>query len=147
VESGNELLALYNASIQRSKEANQLGSDGRFLADQYAEVMELCMQLLLIKDAAAISPQSVNQISGTFQLLEKQLEALQKSSVEKKQHGGARVGAGKKKIGLPKPVTITLPPEDWKAIDARIQNKEFPSRADYFRKLHERFKEDQEGNR
>ncbi|WP_318626910.1 hypothetical protein [Paenibacillus polymyxa] len=55
------------------------------------------------------------------------------AKVEKR--GGARKGAGRKSLGIKKPVTITLPQERWDAIDALIKNGKFKSYPDYFRHL------------
>ncbi|MCV4233328.1 hypothetical protein OHJ21_19275 [Virgibacillus sp. LDC1] len=56
---------------------------------------------------------------------------------EKPKRGGARTGAGRKSIGVKKPVSITLPQEDWNEIDNLIKAGEFKSYADYFRSLRE----------
>lgn len=49
--------------------------------------------------------------------------------------GGRRAGAGRKSIGLKKPVSITLPEEVWNEIDSLIQGEKYRSYADYFRSL------------
>ncbi|SYX84591.1 hypothetical protein [Paenibacillus alvei] len=56
--------------------------------------------------------------------------------VIKKKRGGARKGAGRKSIGVKKPVTISMPQSEWDEIDSLIQSGEFQSYADYFRTLH-----------
>ncbi|SKQ05955.1 Uncharacterised protein [Mycobacteroides abscessus subsp. massiliense] len=55
-----------------------------------------------------------------------------------KNYGGARPGSGRKKIGVAKALRITLPTDEWKAIDEMIQAGQFDSRAEYFRFLHQR---------
>lgn len=49
--------------------------------------------------------------------------------------GGKRAGAGRKSLGVKKPVSITLPDEVWNEIDNLIQNGDYKSYADYFRSL------------
>lgn len=51
--------------------------------------------------------------------------------------GGKRHGAGRKAIGIKKPVMITLPQEDWEMIDSLISSGEYKGYADYFRTLHQ----------
>jgi len=51
--------------------------------------------------------------------------------------GGARKGAGRKAIGIKKPVSINLPESAWNEIDNLIQNGKFSSYAEYFRWLFE----------
>ncbi|RJG23295.1 hypothetical protein [Paenibacillus thiaminolyticus] len=66
------------------------------------------------------------------------LESDKKKKTKNKNtgRGGARVGAGRPSLGVKKPVSITLPSDDWEEIDNLIQRKEFKSYADYFRFLH-----------
>lgn len=47
--------------------------------------------------------------------------------------GGARPGAGRKSLGVKKPISITLEEKEWKAIDDLIKEGEFKSYAEYFR--------------
>lgn len=49
--------------------------------------------------------------------------------------GGRRAGAGRKSLGVKKPVSITLPEQVWNEIDNLIQNEKYRSYADYFRSL------------
>lgn len=51
--------------------------------------------------------------------------------------GGKREGAGRKSIGIKKPVMITLPQEDWDTIDSLISSGQYKGYADYFRTLHQ----------
>jgi hypothetical protein len=70
--------------------------------------------------------------------LKKKKEAkIKPKEPEKPKRGGARTGAGRKSIGVKKPVSITLPQEDWEDIDNLIKAGEFKSYADYFRTLRE----------
>lgn len=50
--------------------------------------------------------------------------------------GGRREGAGRKKIGDSRKLSMTLPKEEWERIDEGIANGHFASIADYFRQLH-----------
>lgn len=50
--------------------------------------------------------------------------------------GGKREGAGRKKIGESRKLSMTLPKEDWNKIDDLISNGHASSIADYFRQLH-----------
>lgn len=49
--------------------------------------------------------------------------------------GGRRAGAGRKSLGVKKPVSITLPEHIWNEIDNQIQERIHRSYADYFRSL------------
>lgn len=51
-------------------------------------------------------------------------------------YGGAREGAGRKKIGQSKPLRINLPESEWAAIDKEIEAGTYEGYADYFRRLH-----------
>lgn len=55
--------------------------------------------------------------------------------IKSEQRGGRREGAGRKSLGVKKPVSITLPEDVWIEIDNLIQNEKFKSYADYFRSL------------
>jgi hypothetical protein len=50
--------------------------------------------------------------------------------------GGKREGAGRKKMGLSKKVTITLPEEEWEEISEMIKNGHAGSLSEYFRLIH-----------
>lgn len=63
--------------------------------------------------------------------------SLPEPETETKKMGGVRKGAGRPKIGLKRPVSITLPEEDWQQIDRLVQSGHCKSYADYFRRLHE----------
>lgn len=52
-------------------------------------------------------------------------------------YGGAREGAGRKKIGESRPLRINLPEDDWKKIESLIENGHAASFGDYFRQLHQ----------
>lgn len=54
-----------------------------------------------------------------------------------KKMGGVREGAGRKRIGVKRPVSITLPEEDWEQIERLIKSGHCKSYADYFRSLHD----------
>jgi Arc/MetJ-type ribon-helix-helix transcriptional regulator len=51
--------------------------------------------------------------------------------------GGAREGAGRKRIGSNRALRITLPNEDWEHVDRLIAEGRFKSYADYFRSLYD----------
>ncbi|APO48543.1 hypothetical protein BS614_30975 (plasmid) [Paenibacillus xylanexedens] len=53
-----------------------------------------------------------------------------------KNYGGAREGAGRKKMGQSKPLRINLPENEWAKIDQEIADGTYESYADYFRRLH-----------
>lgn len=67
--------------------------------------------------------------------LKKEIEIIPVATEQIKptSRGGARKGAGRKSLGIKKPVSITLPPENWKEIDNLIQTNEFASYADFVR--------------
>lgn len=50
--------------------------------------------------------------------------------------GGAREGAGRKRKGTRKPVSINLPDSEWQKIQTKIDNREFEGFSDYFSSLH-----------
>jgi len=47
--------------------------------------------------------------------------------------GGARKGAGRKSLGVKKPVSIVLEQHEWDEIDSLIQSGDYKSYSDYFR--------------
>lgn len=49
--------------------------------------------------------------------------------------GGAREGAGRKKIGESRALRITLPKEEWEVIDKIVEQGGASSLSDYFRRL------------
>lgn len=53
-----------------------------------------------------------------------------------KNYGGAREGAGRKKMGQSKALRINLPENEWAKIDKEIEEGTYESYADYFRRLH-----------
>lgn len=50
--------------------------------------------------------------------------------------GGAREGAGRKKIGLSKSMSITLPEKEWERIDKLVEDGHVKNRSEYFRLAH-----------
>lgn len=50
--------------------------------------------------------------------------------------GGAREGAGRKRKGTRKPVSINLPDEEWRKIHEKIASGEVKGLSDYFVNLH-----------
>ncbi len=50
--------------------------------------------------------------------------------------GGARKGAGRPSKGIKKPVSITIPKEEWDLIDKCIAEGHYKTYADYFRHAH-----------
>jgi hypothetical protein len=50
--------------------------------------------------------------------------------------GGKRAGAGRKKMGVSKKVTITLPEVEWEEISEMIKNGHASSLSEYFRLVH-----------
>ncbi len=62
--------------------------------------------------------------------------SLPEPETETKKMGGVREGAGRKRIGVKRPVSITLPKEDWEQIDRLIESGHCKSYAEYFRTLH-----------
>lgn len=53
-------------------------------------------------------------------------------------HGGVRPGAGRPAIGRRRVVSISLPDQDWKKIDQKIESGEVESLSEYFRDLHKK---------
>ncbi|MDY8049656.1 transcriptional regulator [Paenibacillus polymyxa] len=52
-----------------------------------------------------------------------------------KNYGGAREGAGRKKIGTSRALRITLPDEEWERIDSLIAAGQASNMSEYFRLL------------
>lgn len=50
-------------------------------------------------------------------------------------HGGRRKGAGRKTIGIRKPVSINLPAEIWERIDDLIKISDIKTYSEYFRRV------------
>lgn len=64
----------------------------------------------------------------------------EEKQVEMSLRGGRRSGAGRKSIGIKKPVAINLPQEIWDEIDNLIQKGEHSGYAPFFRSLvHDKF--------
>ncbi|EGL18554.1 hypothetical protein [Paenibacillus sp. HGH0039] len=71
--------------------------------------------------------------------IDKRIDSLPKQepvSAATPRRGGKRNGAGRKSLGVKKPITITLPEADWIEIDNLIQLGVYSGYADYFRSLH-----------
>lgn len=51
--------------------------------------------------------------------------------------GGVRPGAGRKRIGEKRQVSITLPDSEWEMIDKMLEVGQYSSYSEYFRTLHE----------
>lgn len=50
--------------------------------------------------------------------------------------GGARPGAGRKRIGTARALRITLPDEEWTKIDKLIEEGHVSNQSEYFRLVH-----------
>lgn len=92
----------------------------------------------LIKQAAQLHADYFEYDQNPKKFMKEYQERINK--VENR--GGKREGAGRKSIGVKKPVSITLPQEDWDEIDNLIKAGEFKSYAEYFRSLREGIKRD-----
>ena len=75
------------------------------------------------------------QPATTENELKKEIEIIPVATEQIKPtgRGGSRKGAGRKSLGVKRPVSITLPPEMWDEIDNLIQNEKFSSYADFVR--------------
>lgn len=51
--------------------------------------------------------------------------------------GGVRPGAGRKRIGEKRQISITLPDQEWEMIDRMVEVGQYGSYSEYFRTLHE----------
>ncbi|MNN54012.1 hypothetical protein D3C81_1688020 [compost metagenome] len=63
------------------------------------------------------------------------IKLKKETKINSEHRGGRREGAGRKSLGVKKPVSITLPEDTWNEIDNLIQSEKFKSYADYFRSL------------
>lgn len=93
-------------------------------------------ELLELEDMGGLKNESLIKEAESDKIVSKKKEIeIKGEQMQISIRGGRRAGAGRKSIGVKKPVSITLPVSVWDEIDSVIQSGKYKSYADYFRSL------------